>query len=161
MVQFQKLANLAVCSLEMCVAHLILVAHLAAVAATRVRIPSSYQILYIKWKLGTESGPSITLGIRRVFLKYENLYTVYKNLAARGAPLTKFYFSKNHSGLKNECFGWKFANTFLLFQRKIAKKKIWNKKFEQYFLGSQISAIFVLLGLGNTQKNWVSLHYML
>ena len=93
---------------------------------------------------------------------------IYKNLAARGAPLTKFYFSKNHSGLKNkffgwkfsknhsglknECFGWKFANTFLLFQRKIAKKKIWNKKFEQYFLGSQISAIFVLLGLGNTQK---------
>ena len=27
---------------------------------------------------------------------------IYKNLAARGAPLTKFYFSKNHSGLKNE-----------------------------------------------------------
>ena len=47
-----------------------MVAHLAVIAATRVRIPAScqilffLQILYIKLKLGTESGPSLTLGTK-------------------------------------------------------------------------------------------------
>ena len=43
-----------------------LLAHLAAIAATRVRISASCQILYIKKNLGAESGPSLTLGTKRV-----------------------------------------------------------------------------------------------
>ena len=44
-----------------------LVAHLAAVAAIRVRIPASCHILYIKIKPGTESGSSYNPGNKKSF----------------------------------------------------------------------------------------------
>ena len=56
-----------VCSYQRCV-QLIFIAHLAAVAATRVRIRASCQILYIQYKK-TRDGVYGNMGTKRVFKK--------------------------------------------------------------------------------------------
>ena len=61
-------------------------AHLAAVAATRVRIPASYKILYIKWKPGIGERTLLTLGTKRVRLR------VLRNILTDFDPI----FSKLH-----------------------------------------------------------------
>ena len=52
---------------------------------------------------------------------------------AYSACAAKFSLSKNHRDPKNRIFFWKFSNTFLLLQRTIGKKKIWNYIYIYYF----------------------------
>ena len=53
---------------------------------------------------------------------------------ALSACRAKFSLSKSHRDLKKLIFSRKFANTFLLLQRTVAKKKIWNNILFNIFL---------------------------
>ena len=69
-----------------------------------------------------------------LLIKYIFISPILKtseNLIARSA---KFSFSKNLRDLKDVYFFRKFASTFLLLQRTIAKKKIQNKEMYIFFL---------------------------
>ena len=113
-----------------------LVAHLAAVAATRVQILASCQILYIKGKLGTESGPSLTLGtkiVKRALYAADQYFheSLSKKLANFGiwSHARQIYHIKKH--LKKtlspchrlKTFEKKFWGPFQV------KKQHWNVKF--------------------------------
>ena len=55
------------------------------------------------------------------------LGTQFQNIANLGrARAAKFAFSKNQRDLKNQYFFYKLVDTFLIHQRTICKKKIWN-----------------------------------